>query len=233
MTHFNTIPDTLQVLIVEDHFATSNGIGLSLSQNKNIEVIAQRDTVEEALLFINKYTVDIVITDLHLATQKTGIELAMKLKQIKPSIKIVVYTFDENPTLINDAIAAGVDGYIFKSDDEEVFLIGIKEVIRGKKFFSSSIPQLLLNLERHTTLPQDEEINPESFNLTKKERQIMVLIAQLNSSATIMKKLNIAPTTLTTHKQNIYRKINLEGDAGITFFAYKYGLVDMSEVGSS
>jgi DNA-binding NarL/FixJ family response regulator len=217
--------EKLQVLIVEDHFATTKGIRAILEEQSQLEVVGERSSLKEAIAFIEKNEVDIIVTDLHLGNNQTGIELTVKAKQLISDIKVVFHTYEERSSFIKDALRAGADAYTFKNDDEYEFVLALTQICKGKRYYSPRVADLL----QDTTTEEDEEIPVSAIKLTEQEKKIMILIAKGKNNNYIAQKLNINANTLSSHRKNLYQKLGVSSDVFVSIYAYKYGLVKMGE----
>jgi DNA-binding NarL/FixJ family response regulator len=217
--------EKFQVLIVEDHFTTTKGIRAILGEQPQLEIVGERSSLKEAMVFIEKNEVDVIVTDLHLGIDQTGIELTAKAKQLYPHIKVVFHTYEERPSFIKDALRAGADAYTFKNDDEYEFVLALTQICKGKRYYSPRIADLL----QDTTTEEDEEIPVSAIKLTEQEKKIMILIAKGKNNNYIAQKLNINANTLSSHRKNLYQKLGVSSDVFVSIYAYKYGLVKMGE----
>lgn len=218
--------EPVKVLVADDHDLILSGIHSVLSGNDDFQIIAECSSAEEVLNFVRNHTPDIVITDLHFKA-KSGIQLVLELKKVNPAQKVLMLTLEDHPDYIREAINAGVNGYVLKSDERKKIILALEEIHRVGEYFSPAVTRILssvsqVNLELGTQL-----LPPAYYRLTQKEKEVLVLIAMSETNMSIMQKLNIMPPTLATHRQNIREKLGEATDVGMSLFAFRHGLVKM------
>lgn len=220
--------EPVKILIADDHDLLLCGLFSVLSGNEKYQVVKECYSAEDALDFVRHTPVDIVITDLHFK-QMSGIQLVIELKKRTPAPKTLMITFEERPEYIRDAINAGVNGYVFKSDEKKKMLMAVEEVYRVGEYFSPAVTRVLSSIPQNHKAHDPQEYPPGYFKLTPKEIEVLTLIAKSETNSSIMDKLKIVAPTLATHRQNIKVKLGEETDVGLSLFAFKYGLVKMGE----
>ncbi len=218
--------EPLRILIVEDHFAASRGIRATLSQHTDWEVMGEMTCIADALEALKTQRIQVIVTDLHLAQGESGIKLATLARKVAPGIRVVLHTMEESPQVIRAAIGADVDAYTLKGDDEDELLLAVRQVSRGKRYYSPRVADFLSQLS-----PEADEEKPVSdIVLTKQEINVMRLIAKGLPNHEVLDILDILPTTLSTHRNRLYQKLGVKTDVGIFMYAVKYGFVDPAEL---
>ncbi|WP_373515324.1 response regulator [Persicitalea sp.] len=218
--------EPLRILIVEDHFAASRGIRATLSQNDAWEVTGEMTCIADALKAIETQCVQILITDLHLVGGESGIKLATLARKVAPDLKVVLHTMEESPEVIRAAIGADVDAYTLKDDDEDELLLAVRQVSRGKRYYSPRVADFLSQL----TSDPDEQKPISDITLTQQQINVMCLVAKGLPNHEILDMLDILPTTLSTHRNRLYQKLGVKTDVGVFMYAVKYGFVDPAEL---
>ena len=180
----------MNILLVDDHHILLDGIRFMLLQN-----------LDSSEIF----------------TAKTGgIAFAKKLKTVHPQIKVIFLSMHEEPHLVKDALATGVEGYVLKKNSHLDLLFAIEEVMKGQLYFSPEIHRILINRLR---FPEDEKV------LTEREREILKLIFEEFTNKQIGEMLHISERTVETHRKNIYQKTKTTTIVGLLKFALENNLI--------
>lgn len=204
----------MKILLVDDHAILVDGVK-SFLQREGYDLVHQANSAEEALEFLRKNEIDLLITDFNMPGMD-GLSLIHTVKVINPSIKIVVLSMHDEVHLVKEILKAGVSGYVLKKDTQTELLQAIKEVSLGKVFLSNDINKLLIiNLQ-----------NPDEGKLlTDREREIVKLIAREFTNKQIADHLFISERTVETHRKNIFRKTKTNSLVGLIKFAYSNNLI--------
>jgi len=151
-----------------------------------------------------------------------GEDLLLYCKSKFPSTKVIVLSMHNEKSIIKHLIEQGADGFIIKSAGKEEILKAIKAVSEGAKYFTDDVMQSLLQNDFKPKMEHCEALS----QITEREREIIILIANGLSSKEIGKKLFISPRTAETHRNNILKKLDVNGVAGLVRFAFKNGLIE-------
>ena len=205
----------MNILLVDDHHILLDGIRFMLLQNLDSSEIFTAKTVEEAILILKKQQVDLVVSDISIP-EIGGIAFAKKLKTVHPQIKVIFLSMHEEPHLVKDALATGVEGYVLKKNSHLDLLFAIEEVMKGQLYFSPEIHRILINRLR---FPEDEKV------LTEREREILKLIFEEFTNKQIGEMLHISERTVETHRKNIYQKTKTTTIVGLLKFALENNLI--------
>lgn len=205
----------MNILLADDHHILLDGLRFMLRQELDLEEVFIAKTVEEALLVVKSRPIDLVISDISIP-EIGGIAFAKKLKAEYPHIRIIFLSMHEEPHLVKDALATGVEGYVLKKNSHLDLLLAIEEVIKGGLFFSPEINRILINRLR---FPEDEKV------LTEREREILRLIFDDLTNKEIGEKLFISERTVETHRKNIYLKTKTTSIVGLLKFALENNLI--------
>jgi DNA-binding NarL/FixJ family response regulator len=209
-----------KVILVEDHPILLESISLLISTLPNIELVGKAANGLKALQILEKEEVDIVVSDVMMPVMN-GIELAWKVKQTYPEIKILMLTVSEDSQTIKNALQAGADGFIFKSAEKEELEEAISCLINNKKYYSDKAILTLAEAQNEVFISEKEALKGI---LTEREIQILKLIAQEYSGIQIAEKLFISPTTVESHRKNLFSKIGVNTSVGLVKYAMKHGI---------
>ena len=216
----------IKVLITDDHQMFIDGIKALLVDSEEIHVVAMANNGEEALEKLKNQPIDVVIMDINMPVMN-GIEATKQIKEKYPDVKILALTMYIEKELITEIVKAGATGYILKNTGKEELVNALTTIAKGEKFYSSDVA--LKMMDAKTTLEYAEDLKDHknlNINLTKREEEILKLIAQEYTTTQIAEKLFISFFTVETHRKNLIRKLNVKNVAGLVKFAIKNGLVD-------
>lgn len=210
----------INLLIVDDHTMFLEGIISLLERESNITIIDKAINGIDALKIIQKATIDFIILDISMP-EMDGIELSKILKKQYPHIKILILSTHSNVMILSRLIRIGVNGYLLKNAEKEELLKAINIIASGENYFTEELE------EKHFS--NNTRIEKQISNLTElssREKEILVLIAQEYNTAEIAEKTFISLNTVNTHRRNLLSKLNAKNTAGLVKYAVENGLVD-------
>ena len=163
-----------------------------------------------------------VLTDL--AMPETGNVDAIRLiREAHPDMRILALTFHKEDGYIYAALQAGADGYVLKDDSRDELVIAIGSVKRGKNYLSPAICDRVI--EGYLSGVRKKRLEPSWHALTRRERQVIRMIAQGLKTREIAEQLSLSPKTVEKHRTNMMNKLDLHSVAAVTLYAIQSGLV--------
>ncbi len=202
----------VRVLIADDHEISRIGIRRLLSTSSDIEIVAEAVNGVQTLDLARSLKPDVVLMDVNMPTM-SGIDAASRSKSELPGIKVIMLSAANEQETIERAMYAGADGFLTKEVGSIELCDAIRNVMHGERVFSKSII---------ATLEGEEKSRPEDqphFSLTKREEEIVALVAAGLTSQEIGKKLFISHRTVETHRARIMDKLGVNNTAGLVRFA--------------
>jgi len=216
--------EIIDVFIVDDHQIVIDGIKLLLLSVKDINLSGEANTGEEILSLLNKQTPQVIILDLILP-DISGTELIRKITEKYPAIKIIVFTGNTPDELLIQALQAGASGILLKNSSQEEIIKAIKLVTAGKKYLGEKINnKILTNLLDLIKKPNSSK---SITGLTKREIEVVKLIAEGLTYKEIGRKLNISTHTVESHKNNILKKLKLNSIVELVKYSIKNKIVEL------
>lgn len=215
----------ITILVADEHDIVRSGIVSALAGGKDIEVVAETGEASEVLYLYRDVQPNLVILDVAL-TNRSGFELAKELLIEDPQAKILFLTMQLNENLLNQAVRAGAMGYVMKNVDRAELIEGVKQINRGKVYFSQSALRIMA--DHYIMMHRSPTHHPQvftDFGLTGREREILSMIAESFTSQQIGEKLFISQRTVETHRSNIMQKLGIKNSAGLVRFALENGLL--------
>ena len=211
---------TVRIIVVDDHAIVRQGLRSILERERDLVVVAEASTPDEAFTVIGRSAPHIVLLDLKLSTASDteGLDLCAELTSRHPEIGVLVLTTFLDEQLVLTAIRAGARGYVLKDVDTSGLVRAIRDVSRGESAFDArSAAAMVRGLHTPDTA--------ESQQLTAREREVLRLLARGLSNRDIGEKLYISETTAKFHVGNILRKLGVSRRAEAVYEATKLGLI--------
>lgn len=202
------------VVVADDHEIFRKGIILILNASQSYHIVSEARNGLEAIDKIKEHKPDLCLLDIFMP-ERTGIEVVQEVSPLVQNTKIVMLTSLEDEMNIQKAILAGVDGYLSKDISPEHLLESLQKVMDGERIFSKTVLALLNNRKSHTF----DEIHSLPVTLTKREQEILELVALEFTTKEIADKLFLSPRTIETHRANIMRKLDVKNAAGLVRFS--------------
>jgi DNA-binding NarL/FixJ family response regulator len=203
----------IKIVVADDHEVVRVGITKLLSFSKLIQIV---DEVTNGLELINsckKFNPDIAFVDI-LMPKMSGIEAIPIAKKASPNTAFIMLTAFEDFQHIEKALLAGADGYLTKGVSAKILQEAVFNVMKGDRVFSKSILKLIR--DRKMTYDETNDLN---VSITKREQEILQLIAVGNTNQEISEKLNLSIRTVETHRHNLIKKFELKNAAQLVRFA--------------
>ncbi len=214
---------TIRVLLADDHQIIREGLRSLLTDQKDIEVVAEADNGRSALIFVEKIRPDIVLMDIAMP-DINGIEATRQIKAANPEIRILALSMHSDQRFIGDMLRAGASGYLLKDCAGAELVQAIRTVYEGKVYLSPAIAGIVT----------EGFINPAGAMgvdarqvLTVRELEVVQLLAEGLSTKEVAFKLNVSIKTVETHRKNIFDKLNLSSIAELTKYAIREGLTSL------
>ncbi len=212
----------INLILADDHHLIIDGITRLLEDEVDISIVATCSNGKEVLEILPKISIDILLLDLDMPIMN-GLQCAEAVKQKYPEVKIAILTMHQEKALIQKFIEFGVVGYFLKTIQKDELIHAIKTIARGGDYFPSEVTKALLQKQ---SITPDVTQSPLLNELTKREIEIICLVAHGFSNNEIGGKLFISPRTVDTHRTNIMRKLDLHNVAEIVRFAFQNKLID-------
>jgi DNA-binding NarL/FixJ family response regulator len=208
-------------LLVDDHPVVRKGINSCLARHEHLQIVGEAADGVEALKKARELMPDIVLMDIDMP-QKDGLEVTELLRKELPKIKVLILSMHSNTEYVMRIIQSGASGYILKEAPTEELVRAIDIINTGEAFFSPEVARAALN--KYVRGGADDP----AAQLTNREREVLVQIAEGLSNKEIANKLGVGVRTVETHRERIMRKLNIHSVAGLTKFAISKGLISLN-----
>lgn len=197
----------IRLAIAEDHLALIDGIKIFFEYEEDIEFIGFAQNGQELCELAKRKRPNLIITDIRMPVMD-GIEATQKILKQQPEIKIIAFTMFDQDAAVSQMLKAGAKGYILKNSSLKELLFAMRQVHKGETYYDPNI-----------TLESSGETSKTKGVLTKRQQEILKLIAKGKTNQEIAEQLFIGKTTVETHRKNMIRKLNLHGAGELLRYA--------------
>ncbi|WP_310603618.1 response regulator transcription factor [Anaerosporobacter sp.] len=210
----------VNIIIIDDHSLVREGIKQLLELDGEIKVIGEASNGEEGIELIKSVTPDVVLLDINMPVMN-GLQMLQKLKECDIKEKILILTIHNEIEYLAKAVEIGVNGYVLKDSDSEVLKKAIFTIYEGETYIQPNLAPLL---NEKLTSPDDNSVIND---LTRRELEVLKLLAEGLFNKEIAFKLEISEKTVKNHVSNIFKKIQVFDRTQAAVFAIKNNLVDL------
>lgn len=217
---------TIDILVVDDHTMVRDGLVSILNQLKDIRVVGSCASGEEAISLARTSNPHIIIMDVVLKGM-TGIEATRWIKEQDTSIKIILISGEVKKEFVAAGIRSGIDGFLPKDASSDLLLLAINTVKSGGKYFTEAITTLIFEdfySKEKTGKKRERKITE---GLTKRESEVLELVAQGIGNRDIGERLFISVKTVETHKGHILDKLGLKNTSELIRYAIKNNIISI------
>jgi DNA-binding NarL/FixJ family response regulator len=211
-----------RILVADDHPMLRYGLCSLLVSHEGWEVCGEAADGRDAVDMCKQLKPDLLILDICMP-RLNGVDAARQIRKNDPSQKILIFTDVDSEQSIRDCLEAGVRGWIPKSDGLDDLMMAVQALQGNRSLFSSRVSELILDgyLQRRRVGP----VNPEIAKLTPREREVVQLLCEGNSSKEIAVMLGVSLKTAETHRANILLKLKLHSIAEVVLYAVRNEIV--------
>ena len=212
------MPDTIRMLIVDDHAVVRKGLAMVLRLESDIEIVGEAENGRAGLEAAQRIIPDIVLADL-VMPEMDGQEMALSLRKSCPMIKIMMLTGTEVDDRVYDLVAAGIEGYVLKNIEPGELVRAIHAVVHGEAYLHPDVMKKILSKMQPQHSP--------SVSLTPRELEILEWMASPNTYRQIAAQLSISEETVRSHAKNILEKMRQPNRAQAVLTAMRIGLIKL------
>ena len=200
----------MKVFITDDHYMVVEGIRSLLQHQKDLEWMGHAMNAASCLSFLQNQQVDVLLLDINLP-DKSGIDLCKEIKEKYPATHIIGISSFNQLSFIEKMMGNGASGYVLKNASQEELIEAIESVMQGKKFLSNEVASIVKK-------------GPDSKIpiITRREKEVLGLIADGLTNAEIAEKLFISITTVDTHRKSLLTKFEVKNTASLIRLAMQY-----------
>jgi NarL family two-component system response regulator LiaR len=211
-------PQTIQVMLVDDHNVVRSGLATFLRAYEDLELVGEARNGLEAVNLCHQKKPDVILMDL-MMPEMDGIAATRAILADYPDIKIIAMTSFEEEQLVQGVLAAGAISYLIKNVTSDELAKAIRDAVSGRSTLSPEAARVLVQATRPTTQPV--------FDLTEREREVLNLVVQGHSNQQIAEALFISIATVKAHISSILAKLQVSSRAEASAFAIKHKIVSL------
>lgn len=211
----------IRLLLVDDHPVVREGIRSCLHSHERLEVVGEASNGNEAVAKAQSLKPDVVLMDINLP-QMDGLTATERILAASPLCQVLIMTAHKNREYAERAINIGARGYVLKEAPPQELIQAILDVHSGEPFFSTSVANSLLG---GMVGSENREDSGGGCAITKREREVLIAIAEGNSNKEIASLLNVSVRTVETHRERLMAKLEIRNVAGLTRYAISQGWV--------
>lgn len=216
----------IKVILADDHKLVRAGIRSLLENTNMVKVIGEAGDGRKAVELTGKLNPDMVFLDIAMP-ELNGLQAAEKIKKDFPEVDIVILSMHIDEEYVIHALNAGASGYLLKDSAPGELRLALDTIMKGKVYISPAIPHELIAeyQERLRTASSPAEAFAGKEKLSARQKEVLQLIAEGNSTKEIAKKLFISVKTVETHRSQIMKKLGISDIPGLVKYAIKKGLI--------
>lgn len=220
-------PETLRVLVCDDHALFRRGLQMVLEQEADLELVGEAADGEEVVVRAQELMPDVILMDVRMP-RMSGIEAAREIKEALPHVKILMLTISDDEADLYEAIKAGASGYLLKEIPIEEVAQAIRSVWAGQSRISPSMASKLLTEFAAMSKATEEKPAMPAPRLTEREMEVLRLVAQGLNNRDIATKLFISENTVKNHIRNILDKLHLHSRMEAVVYAVREKMIEIN-----
>jgi len=206
----------INVIIADDHQLFIDGIKSILNKSIDIKTIGEANNGLEVLkLLENGIQPDVILTDIRMPLMD-GILLTKELTKHYPRVKVLALSMYDQTADVIEMLNAGAKGYVTKNVDKSELNKALYTLVKGNYYLSENLPKEIDDWFN------TKSIKPQDTKLTKREIEILQLVAKGRTSIQIAKQLNLSKFTVDTHRKNIHKKLGIKSNTGLVNYTLKH-----------
>ena len=209
----------IKVLIVDDHALVRMGIRRLLEGMSDVEVVADADSGEQALILVKKHVPDVVLLDMKMPGID-GWEVTRRLKKSNPHIKVIAITAMTSDPLPTRVLQLGAKGYLTKESGADEIALAIRRVAKGETYLSAELAQKM-------AINSLQEAKDSPFDvLSEREMQVMLMITSGMNVQDIADRIFLSTKTVNGYRYRMFEKLAIKNDVELTYLAMKHRIIE-------
>lgn len=219
------LDDKIAVHIADDHQILIDGVRAVIDLEPDIEVVGHSLNGKQVLKWFEENSADVLVLDINMP-ELDGLEVLKKFSTYDDVPEVIILSSYDDIKLVKEVLGMGAKGFVPKKSAGEHIVNAIRKVFKGEQYFSDDIKEKMMK-----TLigkPMGEASSPDGIlisSLTRREYQVLKLVAQQYTTREMSETLNISESTVETHRKNLIRKVNVKNSVGLAIFAMKNQIV--------
>jgi DNA-binding NarL/FixJ family response regulator len=212
----------IRVLLADDHTLFRAGIRSLLQTLDDIEVVAEAGDGREALRLAAAHRPDVVLMDI-MMPNLNGLDAAARIAHAYPHTRVIMLSMSADEDSVLKTLRAGAVGYLVKTADPAELELAIRAAMRGEKFLSSAVSEHVVSV----CLNRLDKEQTSLERLTRRQREVLQLVAESHTTKDIAKRLEISTKTAEAYRGELMRALDIHDIASLTRYAIRTGLVSL------
>lgn len=213
-----------RVVVADDHRVVMQGVRHILKAYPEFVLIGEALNGRDAVKTVMELSPDVVILDISMP-DLNGLDATLQIKKKRPDTRIVVYTMVSNRDMVLEMFKAGISAYVLKEDPLSELVLALQAVRRNGTYFSSLLPDVLLNHLK--ALEEGQDVKSRFETLSLREREVFQLLAEGKRIKQIADVLCISHKTVEAHKYNIFDKLNIKSTTDLILLAIRKNIIPL------
>jgi DNA-binding NarL/FixJ family response regulator len=214
--------NAIKVLLADDHSLFRAGVHALLSNIDGVDVVGEADTGRKALEMVGARAPDVVLMDIAMP-EMNGLETTTRVTKEFPSVRVIMLSMHAGEEYVMQALRAGASGYLLKDAATSELELAVRAVARGETYLTPTISKRVIDDYLMRTTGSQGPVD----QLTKRQREILQLIAKGYTSKEMAQMLNLSPKTIETHRTQLMKQLDIHDVAGLVRYAIRVGLVTL------
>lgn len=219
----------IRVVVTDDHTIIRDGIKSLLERDQGLVVVGEASNGNELLELLAHTPADVVLMDINMP-HMDGIAATRQVLKLYPDTKVIALSMLNNMPVVEKMIQSGASGYLLKTSSKEELSSAIQLVASGTTYICSDLSLAMLNKSASPGKPTEATASRGSI-LSKRELEVLALIAEGYTNAAIAEKLFTSKRTIETHRQNIIEKTQTKNTANLIKYAIQHKLIEIDGEG--
>lgn len=218
---------TISVLLADDHAVVRQGLRMLLQTESGIEIVGEAENGNQAISLAEELKPAVVLMDVAMPLLN-GAQATRQIRRVSPRTRVLVLSSYSDDRIVDQLIEAGVSGYLVKGAAASDLVKAIREVIAGNQHFSPEIARRLSHRRQLSAQRKRRSASPS--RLSKRESEVLQLIADGHSNKQMAAALNISIKTVEKHRQRVMQKLGLHETASLTRYALSQGIPEAEPI---
>jgi DNA-binding NarL/FixJ family response regulator len=209
----------IRVVLADDHVLVRRGMRALVEQMAGVQVIGEAADGREVLDLVKRLRPHVVLMDISMP-ELNGLDAAARLQRDFPEVRTILLSMHADERYVARALGVGASGYVLKSADAMELELAIRAAVRGESFLSPAVARTVMKGD----LPRGNDVP-----LSARQREVLQLIAEGNSTKTIAAKLSVSVKTVESHRANVMQRLGIHDVPGLVRYAIRTGIVGSGE----
>ncbi len=211
---------SIRIVLADDHAIVRQGLSRAIEQEDDMEVVGQASNGRDTIDVVRQLSPDVLITDISMP-DLNGVEATRQVLRESPDVRVIALSMHSSRQFVMEMFKAGAMGYLLKDCDYDELIKAIHAVAGDRTYISPSIGDVIVD----DLIQGKSGETPSAFSvLTPREREVLQLMAEGNTTRQIALRLYISPKTVEAHRLRVMNKLDIDNVAQLTKYAIQEGL---------